>query len=171
MTTGTSDKKSIAGHESSGFRLWLEKSCVGGFVCRLLDVKLIRFFMVAGLNTVFGYALFASLIFIGLHYTLAALIGQIIGILFNFRTYGALVFKNKRLNLLPRFVMVYAIMYICNIGGMTLIKQQFGANDYVASAIMCVPVGLLGFLLNKLFVFERIRHGKPGTAGNGGLSC
>ena len=162
MTTETPVVKNILGKEPSGFKRWMEKSALGRFVLKMLDVKMIRFFLVAGLNTAFGYALFAFLIFIGLHYTVAALIGQIIGVLFNFRTYGALVFKNKKLNLLPRFVMVYVIMYFCNIGGMTLLKLQFGANDYVASAIMCVPVGLLGFLLNKLFVFERIRHSKSG---------
>lgn len=133
----------------------LESCSLGRFVSGMCRLKMVRFFLVAGLNTAFGYALFSFLIFIGLHYTLAALIGQIIGVLFNFRTYGSLVFRNKKLNLLPRFFMVYAIMYFCNIGGMTLIKSFFGANDYVASAIMCVPVGLLGFVLNKLLVFER----------------
>ncbi len=146
---------------------WLERSSFGRFVLKVLNVKMIRFFMVAGLNTAFGYSLFALLRFIGLHYTLAALLGQIIGILFNFRTYGALVFKNKKLNLLPRFVLVYAITYLCNIGGMTLLKHWFGFNDYVVAAIMCIPVGLLGFLLNKKFVFERIRRSKMQGASAG----
>lgn len=161
MTETNQTVKDTSG-KPSRIKSWMERSSLGLFVLKVLDVKMIRFFMVAGLNTAFGYALFAFLIFIGLHYTVAALVGQIIGILFNFRTYGALVFKNKKLNLLPRFVMVYVIMYFCNIGGMTLLKQQCGANDYVASAVMCVPVGLLGFVLNKLFVFERIRRSKSG---------
>ncbi len=150
----------------SRIRLFLERFGLGRFFLRFVDVKIIRFFMVAGLNTAFGWCVFSLLIFIGLHYTLAALIGQVIGIFFNFRTYGALVFRNKELNLLPRFIAVYVLMYLCNVGGMTALKWLFGLNDYVVSAIMCVPVGLLGFVLNKLFVFERVRK-----AGSGKEPC
>lgn len=144
----------------SRIRLFLERFPLGRFCLRFIDVKIIRFFLVAGLNTVFGWCVFSLLIFIGLHYTLAALLGQIIGIFFNFRTYGSLVFKNKKINLLPRFIAVYVLTYFCNVGGMTWLKWAFGLSDYVVSAIMCVPIGILGFVLNKLFVFERVRKSR-----------
>ena len=95
MTETNQTVKDTSG-KPSRIKSWMERSSLGLFVLKVLDIKMIRFFMVAGLNTAFGYALFAFLIFIGLHYTVAALVGQIIGILFNFRTYGALVFKNKK---------------------------------------------------------------------------
>ena len=146
--------------EKSRFVACVKKCGVGRFCLRLFDIKMIRFFLVAGLNTAFGYAVFAFFIFIGLHYTLAALFGQVIGILFNFRTYGVLVFHNKRFNLLPRFILIYVITYLCNIGSMYLLKYYLDLNDYGASAIMCVPIGLLGFVLNKIFVFEADRIGR-----------
>lgn len=144
----------------SRIRLFLERFPPGRLCLRFIDVKIIRFFLVAGINTVFGWCVFSLLILIGLHYTLAALLGQIIGIFFNFKTYGSLVFKNRKLNLLPRFIAVYVLTYLCNIGGMTWLKWAFGLSDYAVSAIMCIPVGLLGFVLNKLFVFERVRRAR-----------
>lgn len=138
-------------------RSWLERFAIGRFCLRMLDKKLIRFFLVAGLNTAFGYCVYALFIFIGIPYWLAALLGQIISILFNFRTYGALVFKNNNLRLLPRFFVVYATTYFCNVGGMRFLKYTFGMSDYYTAAIMLIPIGILGFVLSKLFVFEGFR--------------
>ncbi len=150
--------------KKSRFAAYMDKYGLGRLLLRLIDIKMVRFFLVAGLNTAFGYAIFAFFIFIGLHYTVAALFGQIIGILFNFRTYGILVFHNKKYNLLPRFILIYIITYLCNIGGMYLLKYYLSVNDYEASAIMCIPIGFLGFILNKTFVFERFKKEQKGIA-------
>jgi len=120
---------------------------------KLLSHKLIRFFLVSGINTIFGYGLFALLIFAGLPYPLALLVGSIAGILFNFKTTGVLVFKNSNNILIFRFFGVYGVTYIFNLGGLALFKA-LGFNMYWAGAIMLVPVGLLAFVLNKTFVFK-----------------
>lgn len=143
------------------FRVWLEKTgrwldtfALGRFILRMLHRKFVRFCMVAGLNTAFGYFVYATFIFVGLEYWLAALLGQIISIFFNFITYGSLVFKNGQLRLLPRFLIVYTTTYFCNVGGMKLLKYSFGMSDYYTALVMLVPVGILNFILNKIFVFE-----------------
>lgn len=122
---------------------------------KLWKTKIIRFFLVAGLNIVFGYSLFAFLIWVGLHYTLAILVGQFVGALFNFKTYGILVFENKNNKLIFKFFGVYAFMWLCNTGGMTALKYLFDFNDYITGAILVIPVGLLGFIINKTFVFSK----------------
>ena len=126
------------------------------YLCRvknILNRKLILFFLVAGLNTLFGYVLFAGLIFIGLPYVLATLLAQILGVLFNFKTYGVLVFKNNDNSRIFRFVGVYILIYIINISLMFLFRKLWGLNDYEIGAILAIPMGLLGFFLNKRFVF------------------
>jgi len=107
---------------------------------------------VSGINTVFGYGLFALLIYAGLPYPLALLFGTIAGILFNFKTTGLFVFKNSNNSLLFRFFGVYGVTYICNLGGLALFKA-LGINIYWSGAILLVPIGILAFLLNKTFVF------------------
>jgi putative flippase GtrA len=120
---------------------------------KLLQHKLIRFFLVSGINTLFGYGLFAIFIFAGLPYPLSLLIGTIAGILFNFKTTGLLVFKNSNNILVFRFLAVYGITYLCNLGGLALFKYM-GVNMYWAGAILLIPAGLLAFILNKYFVFN-----------------
>lgn len=122
------------------------------YINKLLHHKLIRFFLVSGINTAFGYGLFALLIFAGLPYPVALLIGTIAGILFNFKTTGVLVFKNSNNVLIFRFFGVYGITYLCNLGGLALFKY-IGVNLYWGGAILLIPVGLLAYVLNKTFVF------------------
>jgi putative flippase GtrA len=117
------------------------------------DLKIIRFFFVAGLNTAFGYGIFVLLLLIGLHYVLAGFLATVLGILFNFKTYGVIVFKNKSNKLIFRFLFVYFITYcvaIFFIWAFSLIH----VNQYIASAIIAIPNALLGYILNKKLVFE-----------------
>lgn len=114
--------------------------------------KLIRFFLVSGINTAFGYGLFAILISVGITYQVALLVSTIAGILFNFKTIGGLVFKNHNNILIFKFFTVYCITYLCNLGGLALFNS-FEINIYLGAALLLIPIGLLTFMLNKLFVF------------------
>jgi putative flippase GtrA len=146
---------------------------------RFFYSKLLRFFLVAGLNTAFGAAMYAFLVFVGLGYVWASLLGMIIGIMFNFQTYGGLVFGSRSPRLIFRFVGVYGIMYVANISGIYLLKHfifdmcdffsgmlewlfEMMSNvitfekieDILAGLLLCIPIGLLGFVLNKNLVFK-----------------
>lgn len=123
------------------------------FLNKILQNILIRYLIVSGLNTIFGYGLFALLVFIGVTYPIALLIATIAGILFNFKTIGIIVFKNHDNLLIFRFFGVYGITYLFNLGGLVLFKY-FEINIYLAGAILLIPVGLIAFLLNKVFVFN-----------------
>jgi len=127
---------------------------------RYFEPQFIRFVFVAILNTAFGWCVYAALLWIinQFHipnpYIWASLLGYIIGILFNFTTYSKLVFNNKDKKLLFRFIMVYVICWICNslcIAGL----EKLHINNYLAGAITAIPVGLLGYILNSIFVFNK----------------
>ena len=53
---------------------------------------------------------------------------------------------------------MYVFLYLCNIGGLALLKW-LGLSSYVAGLIMLVPVGLLGYILNKIFVYGKREKG------------
>jgi ubiquinone/menaquinone biosynthesis C-methylase UbiE len=137
--------------------------------------KLVKFFFVGGINTLFGIVLYSILILIGFGFVWASLLGIIIGIVFNFQTYGGIVFKNRNIRLIFRFIGVYAIMYIFNIGGIWIFKQYIvdenalwlyelniwfpfmtteKLEDLLGGLFICIPNGLLGFILNRKFVFS-----------------
>lgn len=120
---------------------------------KLLNYEFVRFLLVGVLNAIFGYSVFALLIYFGVHYTLAVFFGTILGILFNFQTVGRLVFKAYKSNLIWKFCLVYGITYILNILGIYILRS-FNLSDYIAGALMVLPVAVLGFMLNSKFVFR-----------------
>ena len=109
--------------------------------------------MVGGINTLFGYSAFALFIFMGVHYALASFLSTVLGVLFNFKTTGVLVFQNKDNGLLFRFFGVYSVVYVCNVL-MLKVLGEVGVDMYMAGAVVIVPLAILSFVLNKLFVFE-----------------
>jgi putative flippase GtrA len=111
---------------------------------------------VGGLNTVFGFTVYSILILLHLHYVLAALLGQICGVLFNFKTTGTIVFKNKDNRLIFRFFAVYLVTYLITIGLLKLFNINH-IGSLVAGAIIIVPIASLSFFLNKRFVFNRLQ--------------
>ena len=120
---------------------------------RLFSNQLIRFLFVGGLNTVFGYSVYALFLFVGLHFAVATLLSTVIGVIFNFFTTGRLVFQNRNMRLILRFAGVYGIVYLVQVSMLQLL-DSFGLNLYVAGAVLVLPLALLSFVLNKKFVFE-----------------
>ncbi len=119
----------------------------------MLNKQFITFLMVGALNTLFGYSLFALLIYSGLHYTIAAFIGTVLGVLFNFKTTGKLVFDSYDNRLLWKFFGVYGVMYFFNIIGLYFLDILI-KNIYISGAVLILPMALVGFVLNKRFVFR-----------------
>ena len=119
-----------------------------------IPVKFIKFLVVGGINTLFSLVVYLILVYFGIHYILASLIATVLGILFNFKTYGTLVFKNKDNSLILRFFLVYTITYIIGISCLKLMLI-IGLNKYTAGLILTIPNALLGYFLNRRFVFNR----------------
>lgn len=119
---------------------------------QLLENRFLRFLLVGGLNTLFGYGVFALCLWLGLHYAVAAAISTILGILFNFRTTGALVFRNRDGSLLWRFLCVYAVTYV--VGVLCLrAASRLHLDLFVVGAVLLLPMAILSFLLSRAFVF------------------
>ena len=114
-----------------------------------------RFLAVGLLNTIFGYSFFAIFIFLNFNYALALALGTIIGILFNFKTVGIIVFKSHNNGLIIKFFAVYCIVYLFNLVGLRIFNV-YHIKNYVAGAILILPAAVIGFLLNRMFVFKQI---------------
>jgi len=69
--------------------------------------RFLRFVVVGGLNTGFGYACYALLLWFGLPLEASLLGATVLGLFFNFLTTGRLVFEDARGSLLPRFIAAY----------------------------------------------------------------
>jgi putative flippase GtrA len=122
----------------------------------LVQNRFFRYLAVGGVNTVFGYGIFAALILLNVWYPLAALIATVLGVLFNFKTTGTLVFGSRDHSLLYRFLLVYGIGYV--IGVLVLrLGKEFGVSVLVTSAVMTLPMAFFTYTLQRLLVFRNSR--------------
>jgi putative flippase GtrA len=119
----------------------------------LLKMKLIRFLLVGVMNAAFGYGCFAVLLYIGLHYSAALLAATVLGVLFNFKSTGALVFGSQNNRLIFRFIGGYSVVYGANVAGIALLGL-IGLNPYLAGIMLIVPMALLSFFINNRYVFN-----------------
>lgn len=120
-----------------------------------LPEQFVRFLFVGALNTLFGYLLYVFFVWIGCNEVFAPLFSTILGILFNFKTIGVIVFQSHNNRLLGKFFCVYAVVYVCNVLGLKLFAWLGVENLYISGAILLLPSALLGFILNKKWVFVR----------------
>jgi putative flippase GtrA len=129
---------------------------------RLWSIQILRFFAVGGINTAFGYGVFALLILLNrwlkicspeVELVVAPLISQICGILFNFKTTGMIVFRNRDNRLIVRFFGVYLMTYLLNYGLLRLF-ESWGIGRLLGGAITLLPLALLAYYLNKKLVFN-----------------
>jgi len=130
-------------------------SNISALVRRLWAITIIRFLVVGGINTVFGYFVFALFILLKLNYVSANLIAYSCSILFNFKMHGMISFGVKSNWLIFRFVGVSLFIYLINIGLLKIFKIN-DVNVLVAQAVLVFPLAFISFLLNSKFVFKRV---------------
>lgn len=112
----------------------------------------VRFLAVGVLNTAFGYACFAALVWAGLPPPLALLLATVAGVLFNHLTVGTFVFRAQGRATLWRFAAVYGVIYAANVGLLALL-QRAGIGPLAGQALLVLPVAVASFLLNRALVF------------------
>lgn len=114
--------------------------------------RFLYFLLVGGLNTLFGYSIFAFSLWLGAHFTLAVAISTFLGVLFNFKTTGRLVFGSRDNSRLFRFIAVYLVIYAVNTMGVWILGR-LGISAYLAGLLMLLPLAIFAFFLNSRFVF------------------
>lgn len=115
--------------------------------------RFILFLMVGGLNTAFGYGAYAACLWLGMHYAVAGAVSTVLGVLFNFKSTGQLVFRSRDNGRLPHFMSVYVITYIVAtlcVGGML----HLGIPAWLGGLLLILPCAMLSYLLNSRFVFR-----------------
>lgn len=116
---------------------------------------LIRFALVGVLNTGFGYGIYCLALLAGAPYWLATLVANVLGVMFNFKTTGVLVFKNHDNGLFFRFVSCYVIAYFINVGLIALLKWATNYGEYVCGFVAMMFTAMFSFLFLRYFVFYK----------------
>lgn len=126
-----------------------------GIVRDLLGRQFVRFVLVGMLNTAFGYSVYAALVLIHVHYSAAAVLSTVAGVLFNFKTTGPLVFGSRGNRRFFRFVAVYAVMLAINVTALWALHDRLGLGSLVSQALCLPPLVVMTFLMQKHLVFRK----------------
>ena len=124
-----------------------------------IKFKFIRFLFVGFINTLFSLTIYWILVFLGLHYSLAVFISNMLGVLFNYKTTGKFVFENSSNKLLLKFFAVYLFTYGLSVGSLKLLFLMH-VDKYLAAALIALPMAGVSFLLMKKFVFKNKNAGR-----------
>jgi len=127
-----------------------------GLIHRLWGVRIFRFFVIGAINTLFSYLVYALLVLIGAHYSLATLISTVLGVIFNFFTTGRIVFRSMDNRRFFRFVLVYVFTYFMNILLLRWLVDGIQLDELIAGALVTLPVALLSYFLNANWTFKGI---------------
>jgi len=122
----------------------------------LYDPRILKFLSVGLLNTVFGYAIYAILIFINIHYLTALLVATIAGVVFNYFSFGRIVFHGHAGWLVfGKFVIAYGVVYLVNAALLMALTKVFLFSPYVGQ-VMCIPLSvILSWLLMNYWVYKK----------------
>jgi putative flippase GtrA len=112
-----------------------------------------RFLFTGGVNTAFGYGIYAACIYLGAGYAIASGASIVCGVLFSYKTTSTMVFGRGYRGSLARYIGSYVIVYAFSL---LLLKtmDEFGINPYLAGVLAAPPCAVLSFALLKLFVFR-----------------
>jgi putative flippase GtrA len=119
----------------------------------------IRYLIIGGWNTVFGYGVFVALYFWfteSIHYLAILSISYILSITNAYIGYKLFVFRTKG-NFLReyfRFYIVYGASFLFNLAALPLFVEVLNLNMYVAQAIVTIITILGSYVLHKNFSFR-----------------
>ena len=121
----------------------------------LKNILIIKYIIIGGVNTCFGYGVYWSLLQLDFNFAFAALLSSVLGVIFNFFTFGQLVFEAKiDSNIFYKFVLIYGFRYLLSIGGIAFF-HFYGMSYEIAGAVMILLNAIIGFFLHKYLVFKK----------------
>lgn len=121
--------------------------------------RLCRYYMVAAVNTAFGYGVFAAFIALGVNIFIAQILSQILGMTFNFFTYRRHVFRTEHAST-SAYIAAYVLNYLIGLGLLGAF-HSFGWSPYVSGLGALLGASLINFFVLKRLVFRPVSHTGP----------
>lgn len=117
--------------------------------------QLLRFLAIGVVNTLFGYGVYALLVWIGLAPQLALSLAFAIGVLWNYLTHARLVFRVSGFRRVLPYAGVYGALYTVNALALWAALAA-GLSPYIAQAILAVAMAGLSFFLVSAVLTGRL---------------
>lgn len=114
----------------------------------------IRFGVAGAVNTAFGFGVYSGLVLLEVVPSLALLIATVVGVFFNFLTFGGFTFRRLDTRRLPRFLVAYGLIYVFNLALLEGLRAATGFGPIVAQLACLVVVAPTAYLVLKTRVFQ-----------------
>lgn len=114
--------------------------------------QLLAYYAVGVVNTLFGYGIYALLVFAGLNMFVAQLVATAVGVVFNYFTYSRAVFRGSR-GAIGQFIVAYMGQYLFSLGALAGLSR-FVPNPYLAGLGALIVTSLVFYLLLKRWVYR-----------------
>jgi len=108
-----------------------------------------RFVVVGLVNTAFGYAVFALLLWLGMAPQPALIFAFAIGVMWNYLTTARYVFGATGFRRLPAYAMAYLSVYVANALALQAMLSR-AVDPFAAQAILTPLAAILSFILLSL---------------------
>jgi putative flippase GtrA len=123
-------------------------------VITMAEVTRICRYAAAGvLNTFVAYAVFALLLYVGIHYAAATLASGLSGMATSYFLSSRWVFGYRGQNRVPRFLALFAGLYIASLAVQRLLRDDGLFDGYTAGAIATVVTAIAGYVAGRSWVF------------------
>ena len=114
--------------------------------------QLLRYYQAGVVNVLFGYCLFALLVWLGLQVYAAQLVGHVLGVIFNYFTYSRYAFAGQQSSK-ASFAMSYVGNYFLGLVGLWLALKVV-PSPYLAGLASTVGVSVINYFILKRLVFR-----------------
>jgi putative flippase GtrA len=118
----------------------------------IISIRFMRFLLIGGLNTLFGFAVYSLLALSDLSTWMILIASNLAGLAFNFVTTGGLVFRDMSLARVPRFLVCYGVIFVIYLVIIELLSP-FTDGRILAMTIIVLPMAALTYLIQARFVF------------------
>ena len=126
-----------------------------GRIRNLHHYRVVKFLGIGLVNTLFGYSVYAGLLFIKSPYLIALFMATIAGIIFNYFSFGRVVFRVRGgWQVFAKFVIAYAMVYTINAVLLSLLTHDHYLNAYMAQAACVLPSVAMSWILMNRWVYK-----------------
>jgi putative flippase GtrA len=118
--------------------------------------RVAKFLAVGVLNTMFGYGIYAGLLMLNFPYLIALFMATFIGVIFNYFSFGRMVFKASGGWLMfAKFILSYTVVYVINASLLHFLTAGNYLNAYIAQCICIFPSVTISWLLMNFWVYRK----------------
>jgi len=136
----------------------------------LVTKERVLYVVTGGWNSVFQYAVFASLVYLLSGHVpvwVVLPIAYVIGSINGFLCFKYIVFRSDghALHEYMRFNMVYVPLLVINMVALPMLIRAWSLNAYAVQAVLIPVFVIAGYVANKLFTFRMSKRQRPVAKG------